>query len=117
MSIEVFDHGSNKAAGYVSIGGDAANSNVRATGVVGAVRVATGVMDIALVEPIAEDELIVLLGAEDTVGQQVVAEWQSAASVRFRTFTDAGVAANRSFWFAIFRAGGESFGAVPVEAP
>lgn len=101
MSIEVFDQGSTKAAGFVGIGATAAASVIDAIGIRSVSRQDTGLVVLELVEALAADEFQPTAVPSGHNGI-VVATWIDDTHIRLETFTHAGVATNANSWF-VFR--------------
>ena len=102
MSIEQFDHGSTKAAGFVVVGADAGASEVRGLGLVAGIRQATGIMTVEISEAIAEEEFHALATLYDTEGVISVL-WDDDTHCTFSIADTAGAGANGSFHFVIRR--------------
>jgi hypothetical protein len=112
MSIENFDNGSSKAAGFIVIGADAAASSAVGLGLVGMVRNGTGDVNLAWTEPIAEAEFHAVATLIATEGV-IAATWLTPTSCQFQLADTGGAGVNGSFCFVIRRIQGGA--GVPVE--
>jgi hypothetical protein len=113
MSIENFDNGSTKAAGFIVIGANTPASSAVGLGLVGMVRNGTGDVNLAWTEPIAEAEFHATATLIDTEGV-IQASWLTPTSCNFQIADVAGAGANGSFCFVIRRIQGGA--GVPVES-
>jgi len=113
MSIEQFDHGATKAAGFVVVGANPGASSAVGLGLVGMVRNGTGDVTLEFSEAIAEAEFHALATLIDTDGSvKVTWENDNFASVVIKS--DAGAAIAGSFCFVFRRLQGGA--GVPVAA-
>jgi hypothetical protein len=102
MSIENFDNGSSKAAGFVVCGANAAASSAVGLGLVSATRMATGSMQVEYSEAISEAEFHAVATLYDTEGV-ISTLWDDNTHCTFSIADTAGAGANGSFHFVIRR--------------
>lgn len=113
MSIESFDHGSTKAAGFIEVGADAPNSSAVGLGLVGMTRNGTGDISLEISEAISEAEFHAVGLLIGTIGV-LQAFWDDDTHSTWRIKDVAGAAAAGSFCFVIRRIQGGA--GVPVVA-